>query len=137
MIRLSELTNIKLSDLNMKEQTIKVYGKGRKEGTVCFGKKLAKYLQLYLCRLREQISGNYLFCKSDGSPLPSDQIRHIFARYSKKIKIHFTPHLLHHSAGTQWIKNNGNPLSLQQLLGHASGTFFKDSASSKSESFLG
>ena len=120
MIRLSELCNIKLSDLNMIEQTMKVYGKGRKERYVFFGKKLAKYLQLYLYGFRENISGEYLFCKSDGTYLPPDQVQHIFRRYSKKAGIHFNPHLLRHSAGTQWIKNNGSPLCLQNLMGHSS-----------------
>ena len=120
MIRLSELCNIKLSDLNIKEQTIKVYGKGRRERQVVLGKKLIKYLHLYLCKFREAIHGEYLFCKSDGSFLPPDQIEHIFARYSKKSGIHFNPHLIRHSAGTQWIKNNGNPLCLQNLMGHSS-----------------
>jgi len=120
MIRLSELCNIKLSDLNIKEQIIKVYGKGRKERQVVVGKKLAKYLQLYLCRFREAILGEYLFCKADGSFLTPDRIEHIFALYSKKSGIHFNPHLIRHSAGTQWIKNNGNPLCLQNLMGHSS-----------------
>lgn len=120
IIRVSELANIKLSDLNMKEQTIKVYGKGRKERHVICGRKLIKYLQLYFCRFREAIPGEYLFCKSDGSFLPPDQIKHILARYSKKCGIHFNPHLIRHSAGTQWIKNNGNPLCLQNLMGHSS-----------------
>jgi site-specific recombinase XerD len=120
MIRLSELCNIELSDLNMIEQNIKVHGKGRKERYVFFGKKLAKYLQLYLYGFRQNIPGEYLFCKSDGNYLPPDQVQHIFRRYSKKVGIHFTPHLLRHSAGTQWIKNHGSPLSLQQLMGHSS-----------------
>lgn len=120
MIRLSELCNIKLTDLNMIEQNIKIYGKGRKERYVFFGKKLAKYLQLYLYGFRENVSGEYLFCKADGTYLPADQVQHIFRRYSKKVGIHFNPHLIRHSAGTQWIRNNGNPLCLQNLMGHSS-----------------
>ncbi|NIM96680.1 MAG: tyrosine-type recombinase/integrase [candidate division Zixibacteria bacterium] len=44
----------------------------------------------------------------------------MFRRYSKKVAIHFNPHLPRHGAGTHWIKNHGNPLSLQQLMGHLS-----------------
>ena len=66
MIRLSELCNIKLSDLNMKEQTIKVYGKGRRERQVVLGRKLIKYLHLYLCKFIEVIPVNIYFANRMG-----------------------------------------------------------------------
>lgn len=120
LIRLSELINIKIDDVDLKEGIIKVYGKGRKERFVPIGIKLIKYLHQYLIRYRSKIDSPYFFCTTRGTPLAISTLEHKIKKYGRKIGLYVTPHLIRHSGATWWIKSGGQPMYLQNLMGHTS-----------------
>jgi len=120
LIRLSELINVKLDDLNLRDGLLKVYGKGRKERIVPLGSKAIKSLHYYLIKYRNQIEGEYLFCTSKGKPLEQRNVQRILDRIGKRIGIHVSPHLIRHSAATWWIRQGAQPMYLQNLMGHTS-----------------
>ncbi len=123
MLRLSELINLDLGDVNFTSRSIRVrYGKGDKERTVFMGKRLTKALQEWL-----QVRGNFLgedrlfVCRS-GNKLDQRNMLRIIERLATKARIEgvrCSPHTLRHTGATLFVRNGGDPFSLQQLLGHS------------------
>jgi len=117
-LRLGELLNLKLIDINMDQQLLKVDGKTG-ERVVRFGATTAKALKKYL-KLRDSIDGHVdsLWLIDKGTALKDSSVETLFINLSKKVGIHINPHLLRHTFATLWLKNGGDSLMLQRLLGH-------------------
>ena len=117
-LRLGELLNLKVIDVNMEQQLLKVDGKTG-ERVVRFGSTTAKALKKYL-KVRNKINGysDKLWIIAEGTPLKDSSIETLFIALSKKIGIHINPHLLRHTFATLWLRNGGDSLMLQRLLGH-------------------
>lgn len=118
LVRLSELINIKVSNVDLKEGVIKVLGKGRKERFIPVGLNTLKCLHYCWTKHRRNIQGDYFFCIKDGKPLNVRGVERILERIGKKVGIKIGPHLIRHSGGTFWIKEDGSPYVLQKILGH-------------------
>ena len=118
LIRLSELINLRVSDVNFKDGTIKVLGKGRKERIVPLGAKTVKHLHRFWIEFRETIDCDYFFCDSQGRPLEKRNVERILERIGEKVGIHVTPHLLRHSGATFLALTGCPAFLLQKLLGH-------------------
>ena len=123
-IRVSELTSIKIHDLDLNNQSIKVLGKGDKERIVYYNdvvKKLLKdYLNIYDTLNKKK--SNYLILNQKGDKLTTAGISYIINKVIKKIsfKKHITPHKLRQSFATHLLNNGCDILTVQELLGHAS-----------------
>jgi site-specific recombinase XerD len=117
-LRLGELLNLKVIDVNMEQQILKVDGKTG-ERVVRFGSTTAKALKKYM-KIRNSINGHSdrLWIIAEGTPLKETSVETLFIHLSKKIGIHINPHLLRHTFATLWLKNGGDSLMLQRLLGH-------------------
>ncbi|HXF47806.1 MAG TPA: tyrosine-type recombinase/integrase [Verrucomicrobiae bacterium] len=120
LIRLSELTNLKIADVDLKQGLLKVYGKGRKERVVPVGTKTVRALHLYWVKYRQRIPGELFFCQKSGRMLERRNVERILTRIGERVKLHVTPHLIRHSAATWWIKQGAQPMYLQNLMGHTS-----------------
>ena len=124
-IRVGELINIKLCDINMNDKQIKIIGKGQKERIVLFGDiclvKLKKYLQDGRPYLLKK-NNNYLFLNKHGNQLNDRQIRSIINELVTKtsIKMHISPHTLRHTFATHLLNSGADLRSVQELLGHES-----------------
>ena len=117
-LRLGELLNIELSDVNMEQQIIKVDGKTG-ERVVRYGKTTAKALVAYL-KLRSKVNGHNesLWLTKKGITLKDSSVETLSIKLSKKTGIAVHPHLLRHTFATMWLKNGGDSLMLQRLLDH-------------------
>lgn len=123
-IRLSELINLKLKDVDFHRNTIKVLGKGSKERIVPFGKKAYTALKNYLeireiCDLKKS---EYFFIDSKGNKLYPMKVQRIIKKdLSLVSKIsQKSPHILRHSFATHLLDSGADIKSIQEMLGHSS-----------------
>lgn len=117
-LRVSELVNLKISDLNLKEKTGWVRkGKGSKDRLFVTSESLAEELQEYISDKKENI---YLFSKQ--KPLTTRNIQKIIAGAKKRANINkkTTPHTLRHSFATHLLEQGIDIRTIQAMLGHAS-----------------
>ena len=124
-LRVSELVNIKLKDINISDRTIKVLGKGSKERIVVFGNNTKEALDNYLNRGRREVdfhNSEYLFLNKDGNKLSDRYVRKIIDDIIIKasIEMHVHPHMLRHTFATGMLNNGADLVSVKELLGHES-----------------
>lgn len=120
LIRLSELINLKVENVDLKQGLLKVYGKGRKERVVPIGAKTVRSLHFYWMKYRHGIPGEIFFCQKSGKLLDGRNVERILSRIGDHVRIYVTPHLIRHSGATWWIKQGAQPMYLQNLMGHTS-----------------
>jgi len=121
-VRVSELINIKISDIS--GRTIKILGKGNKERIVRFGEYCEEILTMYLHdgHYRLNSESDYLFLNNDGGQLTDRGVRYILDRLIKKTTVDkkISPHMLRHSFATHLLNEGCDILTVQELLGHES-----------------
>ena len=127
-IRVSELVNLKLSNIFFKENIIKVIGKGNKERFVPLGETASCEMKIYINdrnRLKiDSKSSDILFLNRYGRRLTRSMIFKIISDASKRIGLDkkISPHTLRHSFATHLIKNGADLRTIQLILGHESIT---------------
>jgi len=124
-LRVSELCNIKLKDLDINSKTFKVLGKGSKERIVFYKACDEELFKKYLVARNEILNGvasEYLFTSKSGKALSVRTIETIVKKYSeeKNIKSRVTPHTLRHTYATDLLNNGADIRSVGELLGHES-----------------
>ena len=124
-IRVSELVNIKLNDIDINDRTIRILGKGNKERIVVFGNNTREILILYLGDGRYKLNSmdnDYLFLNKDGNKLSDRYVRKIIDDIIIKasIQAHVSPHMLRHTFATGMLNNGADLVSVKELLGHES-----------------
>jgi len=124
-IRVSELVNIELNDINIIDRTIRILGKGSKERIVVFGNNTQKILKIYLENGHKKLNihnSKYLFLNKDGNRLSDRYIRKIIDDIIIKasIDMHVSPHMLRHTFATGMLNNGADLVSVKDLLGHES-----------------
>lgn len=123
-LRVSEAVNIEINNVNKKEQSIKVLGKGNKERIVYYGDYAKNYLEDYL-NLRRNINivdKDYLFLNKNYTRLTRRGVEYLISDISKKalLRQKISPHTLRHSFATEMLNNGCDIRSVQELLGHKS-----------------
>ena len=128
-LRVSELINLKISDLFFKESLIKVTGKGNKERFVPISNQSQIYINNYLKKIRSthKIKKGYedtLFLNERGAILSRIMIYIILKQLTKKSNINkkIGPHTLRHSFATHLIENGADLITIQKMMGHESIT---------------
>jgi len=117
-LRVSEIVNLKIQDLDLDENIGWVRkGKGKKDRMFIFSKKLSKKLQKFI---NKHLGWDYLFSKD--SPLTTRNIQKIVQKATKKAGINKSvhPHTLRHSFATHLLESGVDIRKIQVLLGHAS-----------------
>lgn len=123
-LRVSELINIKLKDINKFEKSIKTVGKGSKERITFYGEYASEVLKLYLNNARSELLGKkkseYLLVGKNSTKLTRNRISEIINEEVEKVGLqhHISPHVLRHTFATQLLNNGADIRSVQELLGH-------------------
>lgn len=126
-LRVSELINLKLSDLFFDLDFIKILGKGNKERLVPISQKAKDEIDLYIETYRNHISihkefENYLFLNRRGKKLTRVMIFHIVKELVKRAGItkNISPHSFRHSFATHLVDGGADLRAVQEMLGHES-----------------
>ena len=126
-MRVSELVNVPVKNVDMKMQYVIVMGKGSKERMLPLGRTALHYLEHYLTVVRPQLlhgkpdKAAELFVTSWGGPMTRERFYEIIVAYGKSAGIskRVTPHMLRHSFATHLLNNGTDLRIVQELLGHA------------------
>jgi len=120
--RLSEIANLSVDDVDIENGYLKVLGKGGKERYTPFGYKVVKALLKYKLKHRPTPVGTDRFWLTiTGAPLEADRIEKIVKEYGRKAGLkRCYPHKLRHTSSVLYLRNGGDPFSLQKKLGHSS-----------------
>jgi integrase/recombinase XerC len=119
-MRLSELAGLNVEDIDTYSDTVRVFGKGRKERLCPIGAPAMEAIQRY--RQKAAVHHGPLFLSKLRKRITNQAIADIVDKYWKKsgLPIHVTPHKLRHSFATHLLDNGADLRSVQTLLGHAS-----------------
>ncbi|UZW12579.1 tyrosine-type recombinase/integrase [Clostridium pasteurianum] len=117
-IRVSELVNIKLSDIQISERkgSLTVIGKGEAKRTVPLNKNVRKAIKKYL-QVRKNDDNEYLLIGQRGK-LERNAVNLILEKYGSRVGIKVTPHMARHTLGYNLIKQGVPITTIQQVLGH-------------------
>lgn len=129
-LRVSELVNLTLQDLNLKERMMRIVGKGNKERIVPFSLKTQKNLSIYLENTRKEliansgnnIGTNYVFLNNRGEKLTTRGVEYILQEIENKtgVTLSLHPHKFRHSFATHLLNQGLDLRTIQELMGHAS-----------------
>ena len=125
-LRVSELVNLKISDLFLDEQFIRVFGKGSKQRLIPIGEPAIRAIRLYR-EIRDagpvqKAAEDILFLNRRGGKLTREMIFHIVKEQSAAagIQKNVSPHTFRHSFATHLVENGADLRVVQQMLGHES-----------------
>jgi len=124
-LRISELANARLENLDFQERILRVTGKGNKTRLVPVGRKacdaLAVYLSMERPKLVKRRSGGEIFLSERGTKLTTARIWQIVKKISRHsgLEKNVYPHLLRHSFATHLLSNGADLRIIQEMLGHA------------------
>ena len=123
-VRISELVNIKFSDLDLDRNIIKVFGKGSKERLVPFGEDAAQWISAYIDERKKNkdlASIKYIFLNNRGTKISRHAFWHRLKEYCLEIglKQDISPHTLRHAFATHLLNRGADLRSVQVLLGHS------------------
>lgn len=123
-LRVSEMTHLRIENVNLNSLFFRIFGKGKKERIVPIDKEernwIIKYLDEFkkICGHRPKI---YLFERTDGSVLERQYVNNLLLNLKTKTGItkNITPHMLRHSFATHLLENRAPLREVQELLGHS------------------
>lgn len=125
-VRVSELVNIKIKDINYSDRSILILGKGSKERIVLFGEPTEKLLYNYCDKSRNVYldgkKSDYLILNRFGDKISERSIQKLINSCTNKLalKHKVTPHTIRHTFATHLLNNGADIKSVQELLGHES-----------------
>lgn len=126
-MRISELCNLDLADINIEGQEITVFGKGGKERIVLISNRAKRYLTEYLDKIRPELilennDNNALFINSTGYRLQRRSVSRSLTGIVKTLSLpkKVSPHVFRHSFATRLLERGADLRVVQELLGHAS-----------------
>ena len=117
-IRLSELINIKISDVDFSNQSIKVLGKRKKERIIPLSSSMINSLDNFI---KNNHKNHFLFTNLDGVKLYTKLVYRVVNKYIAKISSvnKKSPHILRHTFATHMLNNGADINAIKELLGHA------------------
>ena len=119
-MRISELVNLKLTDIDFNRSVLKVFGKGSKERLVPYGEKASEALRIYL-EDRKKLDSKDVFLSNRGTRITRGAFWQRIKIYIKRenLKSSISPHTLRHAFATHLLNRGADLRSVQILLGHS------------------
>ena len=123
-LRVSELVNLKIGDIDINSKYVRCFGKGSKERIIPIGGKAIKALNRYLsCRelifKKYNLSSKKLLVNDSGRYINRQDVYNFIHACGKKIHKNISPHTLRHSFATHLLENGADLRVVQELLGHS------------------
>lgn len=125
-MRVSEIADLKLEDVNLDVGYLRCVGKGQKERVIPLGRKAIQAIRRYADKVRPILikpsSGSVLFLSRSGKKISRQTLWKMIRRYANlaKIKKRITPHTLRHSFATHLLERGADLRVVQEMLGHSS-----------------
>ena len=125
-LRVSELINLELSDIDLNNNYVRCFGKGSKERIIPVGEYSSKYLSIYINEYRDSMKKGYytekIFLNNHGKEMTRQGFFKIIKKIAKDkdINKNITPHMLRHSFATHLLNNGADLRTIQEMLGHSS-----------------
>ncbi len=123
-LRVSELVNLSLNDINFNDNYVRIFGKGKKERIVPMATITTNILEEYINIYRNSLLKGYLtdkvFISSYGKPITRQGFFKMLKKHAKEMKIEksFSPHTLRHSFATELLEYGADLRSVGEMLGH-------------------
>lgn len=127
-LRVSELVELKIKDIDLDNGYVKCFGKGSKERIIPIGEIAVDYLKKYIYEYRDSMKKGYytenVFLNNHGKKISRQGFFLIIKEIAKEKKIekNITPHMLRHSFATHLLNNGADLRTIQEMLGHSSIT---------------
>jgi integrase/recombinase XerD len=128
-LRVTELVSLKISDLNVASEYIKVIGKGNKERIIPIGQTALKFIHIYLTEIRVHLDikkGNedFIYLNKSGTRLSRISVFNMIKALAQKTGLDkvISPHTFRHSFATHLIEGGADLRAVQEMLGHSSIT---------------
>jgi len=124
-LRVSELINVKLMEVNLNQGTILITGKGQKQRLIPMGEYATDYLSTYLIQFRKLLlktkTSNYVFLSNRSKNMTRQTFWHSIKKYAQMAEIYPlpSPHMLRHSFATHLLNHGADLRVVQMLLGHS------------------
>ncbi|MDR1983294.1 MAG: site-specific tyrosine recombinase XerD [Prevotellaceae bacterium] len=125
-LRVSEIIDLRISNLHFVDEFLRIIGKGNKERLVPIGERAIKSLNLYINQRKlmrvSKKSEDIVFLNRSGNKLSRIAVFNLIKKYAKKagIEKNISPHTIRHSFATHLIENGADLRAVQQMLGHES-----------------
>lgn len=124
-LRVSELVNLKLQDVDLSQDIVRTFGKGNKERIIPIGDYAKEYLEKYIYKYRgtmlKKNNCEYLFLNNHGNKMTRQGFFKIVKKIAKEkgIEHELSPHTLRHSFASHLLKYGADLRTIQELLGHS------------------
>lgn len=125
-LRVSEIINLKLNDIDFNEDLIRFIGKGNKERIIPIGGSakffLRKYLRTSRYKIEREFKSDYVFLNKNGKKITRQGFWKILKKYAKRANLdkNLYPHIFRHSFATHMLERGADLRIVQELLGHSS-----------------
>ena len=119
-IRASELTNLRIHQVDLGNRRLKVLGKGNKERTIPFSARTGQSIWKYLATRRDELADSFLFSTTNDGPINRHDLRKMLVRIGSRAGVkEVNVHKFRHTFAINFLRNGGDPWSLQMILGHS------------------